>query len=77
MSERIEHTDEQWRELLTDEQYRIVRQKGTERPFTGAYWDVKRDGVYRCVACSAPLFTSDTKYDSGTGWPSFYEPVSA
>ena len=77
MSERIDHTEDQWRELLTDEQFRILRQKGTERPFTGAYWDVKRDGVYRCAACSAPLFTSDTKYESGTGWPSFYEPVSA
>lgn len=76
MSEKIDRTEDQWRELLTPEQYRVLRQKGTEPPFSGAYWDVKRDGVYHCAACSAPLFTSDTKYDSGTGWPSFYEPVS-
>lgn len=76
MSEQIERTEEQWRKRLTPEQYQVLRQKGTERPFTGAYWDVKADGVYHCAACNAPLFTSDTKYDSGTGWPSFYEPVS-
>jgi peptide-methionine (R)-S-oxide reductase len=76
MSEQIERTEEQWREGLTPEQYQVLRQKGTERPFSGAYWDVKADGVYHCAACNAPLFTSDTKYDSGTGWPSFYEPVS-
>jgi len=77
MSDQITRSDEEWRTLLTDDQYRILRQKGTEPPFSGAYWDVKSDGVYRCAACNTPLFTSDTKYDSGTGWPSFYEPVSA
>lgn len=76
MREDIERTDEQWREQLTPEQFQVLRQKGTERPFTGAYWDVKADGVYRCAACDTPLFTSDTKYDSGSGWPSFYEPAS-
>jgi peptide-methionine (R)-S-oxide reductase len=76
MSKQIERTEEQWRAELTPEQYRVLRQKDTEPPFSGAYWDVKRDGVYRCAACSTALFSSDTKYDSGTGWPSFYEPVS-
>jgi peptide-methionine (R)-S-oxide reductase len=76
MSEQMPTTEEQWRERLSPQQYRVLRQKGTEPPFSGAYWDVKADGVYRCAACEAPLFTSETKYDSGTGWPSFYEPVS-
>jgi peptide-methionine (R)-S-oxide reductase len=72
---KVEKTEQQWREQLTPEQYEVVRNKGTEPAFSGAYWDTKDDGVYRCVACDEPLFDSDTKFDSGTGWPSFYKPI--
>jgi peptide-methionine (R)-S-oxide reductase len=72
---KIEKTDDEWRELLTPEQYRVTREKGTERAFTGDYWDEKTPGVYRCVACGLDLFDAATKFDSGTGWPSFYKPI--
>jgi peptide-methionine (R)-S-oxide reductase len=72
---KIQKTEEEWQDRLTSEQYRITRMKGTERPFSGEYYENKEEGVYRCVACGTPLFSSDTKYDSGTGWPSFWEPI--
>jgi peptide-methionine (R)-S-oxide reductase len=76
MDDRLDLTDEEWRRRLDAEQYRVCRQKGTEPAFTGAYYATKTPGTYRCVACGEPLFSSTAKFDSGTGWPSFYEPVS-
>lgn len=73
--EKVMKSDEEWRDTLTPEQYYVTRQGGTERAFTGPYWDEKRSGQYRCVSCGVPLFHSNTKFDSGTGWPSFHSPI--
>ena len=77
MSEKVVKSEREWREQLTPEQYEILRRKGTEPPFTGKYVYSKEDGTYRCAACGAELFSSDAKFDSGTGWPSFTEPAAA
>jgi peptide-methionine (R)-S-oxide reductase len=75
--ETVQKTDAQWREELTPEQYQVLRQAGTERAFTGKYWNNHEDGIYRCAGCGAELFDSDTKFESGSGWPSFTEPKVA
>jgi peptide-methionine (R)-S-oxide reductase len=76
MPEKIEKSDDEWARTLTPEQFRITRRRGTEPAFTGLYWDAKTPGVYHCVCCGEPLFDSTTKYESGTGWPSFFAPTS-
>ena len=77
MSSEVTKTDEEWQKELTPAQYQVLRHAGTEPAFTGEYWDCHDDGVYRCAACGAELFSSDTKFESGTGWPSFAEPAVA
>ena len=76
MSDKIEKTEEEWKKTLTPEQYHVLREKGTERAFTGKYADTHEPGVYRCAGCGNALFSSETKYESGSGWPSFYQPLS-
>ena len=73
---KIEKTDDEWRQQLTPEQYEVTREAGTERAFTGKYWNNHAKGVYRCIACGTELFSSDTKFESGTGWPSFWDPIA-
>lgn len=75
-SDKVVRSETEWRSCLTPAQFRVLREHGTERAFTGPYWDEKRQGLYSCVACGAPLFRSDAKYDLGSGWPSFFAPVS-
>jgi peptide-methionine (R)-S-oxide reductase len=77
MTEKVQKSEQEWREELTPEQYHVLREKGTERAFTGKYHDAKETGTYRCAGCGAELFRSDKKFESGTGWPSFYEPTSS
>ncbi len=75
MTTPIEKSEAEWRQSLTPEQYRVLRQKGTERAFTGQFWNTKTQGVYICAACGEPLFESSSKFDSGSGWPSFFQPI--
>ena len=76
MKDKVTKTEEEWRKQLTPEQFHVCRQKGTERAFTGTYWNCKEKGTYQCVCCGNDLFSSDTKFDSGTGWPSFWAPMA-
>lgn len=75
MSEKVQRSDAEWRELLSEDEYRVAREHGTERAFTGRYWDHHEDGDYLCVCCGTPLFSSTHKYESGSGWPSYWQPI--
>src|SRR5579864_67225 len=77
MTDKVEKTEGEWRAQLTPEQYHVMREKGTEPAFTGEYWNTKTPGVYRCAGCGLELFSSDVKFNSGTGWPSFFQPADA
>ena len=77
MGDKVVRSEEEWRRQLTPEQYEVARRKGTERAFSGRYYNFKGNGIYKCVCCGSELFSSETKYDSGTGWPSFWEPIAA
>jgi len=77
MSEKIKKNDAEWRSKLTEEQYYVTRQKGTEPPFSGEYADAETNGIYKCVCCGQPLFSSDAKFHSGSGWPSYFQPIAA
>ena len=72
---KVEKSDGEWKQQLSKEQFKVTRKRGTEKAFTGDYWDTKTEGLYECICCQKPLFASDTKFDSGTGWPSFFQPV--
>jgi peptide-methionine (R)-S-oxide reductase len=75
MSDKVEKSDAEWRQQLSPEEYKVLRKKGTERAFTGEYWNTKTPGTYHCRACGQPLFSAETKFESGTGWPSFWQPI--
>ena len=76
MKDKVNKTEAEWRQILSPEQFQVTRKKGTERAFTGVYWNTKEDGVYQCICCGQPLFDAGAKFDSGTGWPSFWQPAA-